>query len=461
MSCTVQEKERSGTINPIYNCQPAGAQYASIGLKDSIGIVHGGQGCVMFVRLSFEQHFKENFDLASSSIHESAAVFGGIKRIDEAIDVLVERYPSVRIVPLITTCSTETIGDDMEGVVRKATKRLKEKYPDRDIALVVMHTPSYSGSMVTGYNNAVTALVKTLAKRTEPNGKINLFTGWCNPGDVIELKSYLQAMDIEANVLIDTETFDSPTMPDKNNFTHGNTSWEDVADTANASGSIALSRYECAQAADFLSTKFKVPSKVIDTPIGIRNTDKLLRQLTDLTGHEIPESLIRERGKALDAMADVAHMFLADRKVAIYGNPDMVLGLADFCRELEMKPTLLLLGDDDKRYATDPRVVALKDEADWPMEIVTNADLWELEKRVKADPSAFDLILGHSKGRFIAIDAQIPFVRVGFPTFDRAGLWKLPIMGYRGAENLANTIANTIFADMEYKKKKEWILNVW
>jgi nitrogenase molybdenum-iron protein beta chain len=461
MSCTVQEKGRAGIINPIYNCQPAGAQYATIGLKDAIPIVHGGQGCVMFVRLSFEQHFKENFDLASSSIHESAAVFGGLKRLDEAIDVLAERYPKVRIIPLITTCSTETIGDDMEGAVRKSAKKLKEKYPDRNIELVVIHTPSYSGSHVTGYNNAVTALVKTLAKKTETNGKINLFTGWVNPGDVIELKSYLSAMGIEANVLIDTETFDSPTMPGKDNFTHGNTSVEDIEDTANAIGSIALSRYEGATAAEFLNTKFKVPAKVLDTPIGIKNTDKFLRQLTELTGHEIPESLIRERGKALDAMADVAHMFLADKKVAIYGNPDLVLGLSELCRELEMKPTLLLLGDDNKAYLKDPRVLELQANADWPLEIVWNADLWELETRIKADPNAFDLILGHSKGRFIAIDAQIPFVRVGFPTFDRAGLWKLPTLGYRGAETLTNTIANTIFADMEYKKKKEWILNVW
>jgi len=461
MSCEIKAKERNGIINPMYNCQPAGAQYAMIGLKDCIPIVHGGQGCVMFVRLSFEQHFKENFDIASSSIHESAAVFGGIKRLHEAIQVLVERYPEVRIVPIITTCSTETIGDDIEGEIRKSTKLLKEKYPDRDIALVPVHTPSYSGSHVTGYSQAVTAVVKTLAKKTEPSGKLNVITGWVNPGDVTELKSYLKAMDIDANVLIDTETFDAPTMPDKKSFAYGSTTWEDIADTANAVGTVALSRYEGAPAAQWLQEKHQVPAKIVDTPIGIRNTDKFLRTLTEMTGHEIPESLIRERGKDLDSMADLAHMFLADKKVAIYGNPDLVLGLAQFCREVEMKPSLLLIGDDTKGYPNDPRIKQLQEEADWDLEIITNSDLWELEKRVKADPTAYDLIMGHSKGRFIAIDAQIPMVRVGFPTFDRAGLWKLPTLGYRGAETLANTIANTLFADMEFKKKKEWTLNVW
>ena len=39
----------------------------------------------MFVRLLLAQHFKENFDIASTSLHEDAAVFGGKKRLEEAV----------------------------------------------------------------------------------------------------------------------------------------------------------------------------------------------------------------------------------------------------------------------------------------------------------------------------------------------------------------------------------------
>ena len=70
MGCEVVTKDRVGIINPMYDCQPAGAQYAGIGIKDCIPLVHGGQGCTMFVRLLFAQHFKENFDIASSSLNE-------------------------------------------------------------------------------------------------------------------------------------------------------------------------------------------------------------------------------------------------------------------------------------------------------------------------------------------------------------------------------------------------------
>ena len=151
----------------------------------------------------------------------------------------------------------------------------------------------------------------------------------------------------------------------------------------------------------------------------------MLEEISRIIGKPIPESLIKERGVALDALMDLAHMFFADKKVALFGHPDLVIGLAEFCLEVELKPVLLLLGDDNTRYKKDPRVLALKEKANWDMEVVCNADLWELEKRAKA-PGKIDLILGHSKGRYVAIDNNIPMARVGFPTFDRAGLYRHP-----------------------------------
>lgn len=462
MSCELKAKDRTGVINPIFTCQPAGAQYVSIGIKDCIGIVHGGQGCVMFVRLLISQHLKESFEIASSSVHEDGAVFGALDRVEQAVDVLLMRYPHVKVIPIITTCSTEVIGDDVDGVVRKLNEGLlKEKYAGREVHLIPIHTPSFVGSMISGYDVAVRDMVKHFAQKSTPNGRINLLTGWVNPGDVTALKHLLTEMDVEATVLFEIEDFDSPLMPSGNHVSHGNTTIADLVDTANATATLALNRYEGAKAARYLEDKFQVPAVIGPTPIGIRNTDTFLHTLKTLTGKPIPPSLVRERGIAIDALTDLVHMFLADKKVAIYGNPDLVVGLAEFCLDLEMKPMLLLLGDDNAGYADDPRIQALQQQVDYKMEIVTNADLWEMEKRITDGSLELDLILGHSKGRFTAIDNQIPMVRVGFPTYDRAGHYRHPVVGYAGAIWLAEQMANTLFTDMEYKKNKEWILNVW
>jgi nitrogenase molybdenum-iron protein beta chain len=382
--------------------------------------------------------------------------------VEQGVDVLLMRYPHIKVIPIITTCSTEVIGDDIDGVVLKLNSGLlQEKYAGREVHLIPIHTPSFVGSMITGYDIAVRDFVTYFAKKEEQsNGKINLFTGWVNPGDVTELKSLLSEMGVDATVLFEIEEFDSPLMPDGNHVSHGETTIEDLRGTANAIGSIALNRYEGGKAAKYLEQEFGVPAVIGPTPIGIRNTDTFLQNLKAMTGKPIPESLVKKRGIAIDAIADVLHMFLAGKKVAIYGNPDLVIGLAEFCIDLEMEPVLLLLGDDNTQYAHDPRIKALREDLPFSMEIITNADLWDLEKRIK-EGLHLDLILGHSKGRFVAIDNNIPMVRVGFPVYDRTGYFRHPVTGYAGAIWLAEQMANALFTDMEYKHHKEWVLNVW
>ncbi|KAA6307760.1 Nitrogenase iron-iron protein beta chain, partial [termite gut metagenome] len=254
----------------------------------------------------------------------------------------------------------------------------------REVYLIPVHTPSFVGSMVSGYDIAVKDFVSYFAQSEgKVNGKINLITGWVNPGDVTELKSLLAEMHVEATVLFEIETFDSPLMPDGNHVSHGETTIEDLRSTANAIGTIALNRYEGGKAATYLEEEFDVPAIIGPTPIGIRNTDTFLQNVKKMTGKAIPESLVRKRGVAVDALTDLVHMFLTSKKVAIFGNPDLVIGLVEFCLDLEMQPVLLLLGDDNTNYAKDPRVKALQEGVDFNMEIVTNADLWELENRIK------------------------------------------------------------------------------
>ena len=97
------------------------------------------------------------------------------------------------------------------------------------------------------------------------------------------------------------------------------------------------------------------------TPIGIKNTDTFLRNVSRITG------------------------------------------LAQFCLECELKPVLLLFRDDDRSYRKDPRLTELEKEADFDIEVVLNAGLWELERRIKDGSVNLDLIMGHSKGRYIRL----------------------------------------------------------
>jgi nitrogenase molybdenum-iron protein alpha/beta subunit len=69
-----------------------------------------------------------------------------------------------------------------------------------------------------------------------------------------------------------------------------------------------------------------------------------------LTWFEARPSWVKLARVAIDALQDLAHMFFAGKKVALFGHPDLVMGLAEFCLEVELQPSILLLGDDKIRF---------------------------------------------------------------------------------------------------------------
>lgn len=127
-SINVIEKERTLIINPLKTCQPLGAMFAVMGVHHGFPLVHGSQGCSTFVRYNFARHFREPAEIAVSSLHEDAAVFGGRKNINSGIKNLALRFKP-DLIGAITTCSSEIIGDDVFGFVDTTKKELKEMRP--------------------------------------------------------------------------------------------------------------------------------------------------------------------------------------------------------------------------------------------------------------------------------------------------------------------------------------------
>ena len=61
-----------------------------------------------------------------------------------------------------------------------------------------------------------------------------------------------------------------------------------------------------------------------------------------------------------------------------------------------------------------------------------------------------DIVIGHSKGYYIARELGIPIVRVGFPVHDRVGGPRIKHIGYEGTQNLFDMIVNKL---LEYKQE--------
>ncbi len=425
---------RSVTINPPKMCQPMGAILAYMGVHGCVPLVHGSQGCSTYPRYNIARHFRESAEVAVSSLAEDAAVYGGAKNLTEAIKNVKSRI-NPALIGICTTCMSETIGDDVKLISKNAL------VPGDAMKIIPASTPSYVGTHLTGYDNAMRALVETLAVKGKPNNKINMITGIINPGDIREIKNMLRIMNVESIFLSDiSETLDSPILPGghKPLLPDGGTEVSEIADSANSLGTIAICR-AAGSAAAFLKNKFNVPAALDPPPIGVANTDRFVQNISKLSGAAIPDEIKKERGRLIDSMVDVHH-YMFGRKVAVFGDPDLVSAIVRFCAEAGMNPTIAMTATRQKDFAPD--IKAVNSEYKTDIQILEGTDLYEFHEAVKTHGA--ELILGNSKGKDIADDEGVPLVRFGFPVYDRVGVYRYSIMGYNGSIYLLDLMTNAI-----------------
>jgi nitrogenase molybdenum-iron protein alpha/beta subunit len=144
----------------------------------------------------------------------------------------------------------------------------------------------------------------------------------------------------------------------------------------------------------------------------------------------------------VDAIVDSSQITFGT-KVAIFGDPDIVLGLTRFVYELGMEPIHVLTTLESPQFATDMQKLSIDYGTDSAKQnIIVGGDLYDLHQKIK--DTRVDLIIGDYKGKYISKDEEIPLVRVGFPQSDRFGYQRKSMIGYRGSIQLLDTIVNTI-----------------
>jgi nitrogenase molybdenum-iron protein NifN len=81
------------------------------------------------------------------------------------------------------------------------------------------------------------------------------------------------------------------------------------------------------------------------------------------------------------------------------------------------------------------------------MQILEDADFVTIEKTLEAID--VDLLIGHSKGYTMSRRLKRPLIRVGFPVHDRVDGSRMLHLGYRGAQQLFDRIANTLIEEKQ------------
>jgi nitrogenase molybdenum-iron protein beta chain len=433
------------TVNPAKACQPLGAILAAVGFEATLPFVHGSQGCVAYFRSHFTRHFKEPFSAVSSSMTEDAAVFGGQLNMIEGLANAYNVYKP-KMIAVCTTCMAEVIGDDLQAFIGNA--KIAGSVP-QTFPVPFAHTPSFVGSHITGYDNMIKGILTNLTagkKQETTNGKINFIPGFeTYIGNLREIKRYADLMDVNYTLLADnSEYLDSPNTGEYQMYP-GGTKLEDAADSINAEATIAFQSYATTKTRAYIETEWSQKTYV-SRPVGIRGTDEFLMKLSALTGKPIPKELEEERGRAVDALTD-SQSWLHGKRIAIYGDPDLVIGLVQFLLEVGAEPIHVLVSNTNADFEGELRALLDSSPFGQNATIWGGKDLWHMRSLLFTEP--VDLLIGNSYGKYLWRDTKTPLVRIGYPIFDRHHLHRYSTYGYQGAINLLNWIVNTILDELD------------
>jgi len=424
------------TRNACKLCSPLGACLALRGVAGAVPFLHGSQGCATYIRRYLISHFREPVDIAVSGFSEATTVFGGGDNLRNGLNNVARQYHP-ELIGIATTCLPETIGEDVGFL-------LHEFHPEGDSRLVHVSTPSYRGTHVEGFHATVKALVEQLAEGGPAGPGVNVFPGMVSPADLRYLKEVLADFGLAATLLPDySETLDGPQLDEYQKIPAGGTPLESVRAMGRARMSLELGRTiaESGTAAASLESQFGVARRKLGWPVGVLESDRFFAALSELSGRPVPEKHVQERGRLVDSYVD-AHKYVFGRRAVVYGEEDLVVGIAAFLAEIGVQPVLCASGGESGRLEEAVKAVA-GDAAEGVM-VREGMDFTTLGEVARG--LAPDFLIGSSKGYSVARELDIPLIRVGFPIHDRIGGQRILHLGYRGAQQLFDSVTNTLLA---------------
>jgi len=437
------------SVNPCKMCMPLGGVMALKGIENSMVILHGSQGCSTYIRRHMATHFNEPIDIASSSLTEDGTIYGGAKNLKLGLTNIIKLYnPS--IIGVLTTCLAETIGEDIGGII---TEFQEENSESRNIKIIPISTPAYSGTQSEGYYKTLRRLVEDLSNKEVKNNKINIIAANINPGDIRQLKYILNCFDVEYTILPDvSDTLDSGYTKTYNKIPQGGTKLHDITLMGGASATIEM---DCSAeigstAGDYLFETFGVPLFKCAVPIGIKATDVFIKLISEISKKQIPKVLEKERGRYLDGIID-SHKYNGEGKAIIFGEPEIVYAVTALCVENGIKPLLIATGSKNKILVSNLKELT-KDLEEQPI-IIDDSDFDIIEKYAKE--LSVNLLIGDSNGRRLEKKLGIKLIRIGFPIHDRVGAQRAVNVGYYGSLRFLDEITNAILERKERGYRKD------
>jgi nitrogenase molybdenum-cofactor synthesis protein NifE len=406
-------------------CVFCGSRVVLYPIADALHLVHGPIGCAVYtwdIRGALSSGPELHRLSFSTDLQERDVIFGGEKKLRNALLELIERH-SPKAAFVYSTCIVGIIGDDLEAVCKSVAA-------ETGIPVIPVQSEGFKGNKRAGYQAACEAMFRLIGTgSTEGISKfsLNILGDFNLAGEIWMVREYYERMGVQvvANITGDGR----------------------VADICRAHGA-ALNVVQCSgstmQLASMMEEQHGTPSLRVSY-FGIEDMSEALYDIARFFQKKYPDDpeadKIMERTKALvqEKVRDLAPKLepyrkaLAGKKAAIYvGGSFKAFSLVKAFRLVDMD--VVMVGsqtgtEEDYRELeaiTDPGTV-----------IVDDANPLELNSLLKE--KGVDVFVGGVKERPIAYKLGIGFC-------DHNHERKEALAGFEGMLNFAKEVYSSVMS---------------
>lgn len=292
-------KERS--YSQCSDCAQMCAATITYFVRDAAVVVHSPMGCFTNTPLSDTQFYNSAIErgqepdkvrVICSNISEKDTVYGGVKKLKEAIYEAQKRFhPSAIFVH--SSCAAGVVGDDIEGTASELQDELQ-------IPIIPVYCEGFKSKIwSSGFDAAYHGILKNLVKPAQEKKKdlVNIFNFLGSD----TFTPLLGKLGLRPNYLVPLAS----------------------VDTISKMPEAACSAHICETLGTYitkaLEDEYGVPKVKAPAPFGIQWTDNWLREVATYTGKEdiVEEVIEAEHARIKDELEDLRKS-LAGKKVYIF-----------------------------------------------------------------------------------------------------------------------------------------------
>ena len=431
----IVKRNKALAVSPLKASSTLGATLAFLGMDRSLPMLHGSQGCTAFGKIFFIQHFREPMPMQTTALDQVTTIMGSDEAVVEGLATIASKHAPA-LIGLPTTGLTETQGADIE----RAVAMFRAQHPEHaHIAVVPVNTPDYAGSLESGFNAALKAMIERLVPKASAAGtrpgrrqrQVNVLAGsHLTVGDIEHIKDLLERFRLRPLVLPDiSDSLDGHLADaDFSAVTIGGTRVSELAHAGDSVATLVIGT-SLTGAADALAARTGVPDYRFPHLMGIEAMDAFICALAEISAEPVPERITRQRSQLQDAMLD-AHFALGQARFAVAADGDLLVAL-----------TALLAGMGAETVAAvaPTNGPALKQVRAASVKI---GDLEDLEHAARANGA--EVLITNSHGAHTAERLGIPLLRAGFPQFDLLGGHQRLWVGSAGTRATLYELANIV-----------------